>query len=934
MKKKAVLLTILFLFIAIFAIQSIPTAGAVPTNQVAIRSGPTTLVRLDPQARQRYVAPPATFLKNAANLEQVATATIIVNFNGAGWTSQAESAFRYAADIWETLITSSVPIVVDADFSPLDPGVLGGAGPTLVVRNFTNAPQPDTWYPIATANKLANTDHAPTTADIGATFSQSYPNWFFGTGSNTPSGKINFASVVLHELGHGLGFLGSMQVDDGTGNAECQGTAGEGCYGLSGFPMIYDRLTENGAGTPLLNFPNNSTTLGSELTSDSVYFDSLNANAANGDNRVPLYAPSSWNPGSSYSHLAESYNNTPQALMTFSIAPGETIHNPGSVTLCMFKDMGWTVSEACSVAPISGLVAENDSPTVLGNSTNLTATITSGSGVTYEWDFGDGNGDTGAAVSHIYAASGNYTATITATNSVSQDTTTTLVQVDSLINGLAAENDGPTTLGDSTHLTATISGGSNVSYEWDFGDGNSDTGATVSHTYSSPGSYQATITATNSVGYDTTTTLVQVDSLINGLAAENDGPTTLGDSTHLTATISGGSNVSYEWDFGDWNGDTGAEVSHAYAAPGEYTAIVTATNSVSQESTTTMVEIQDVPINGLAAANSSPTLLGDTTFLTATISSGSNVDYEWNFGDGNSDTGAEVDHIYTSLGEYTAVVTATNSAGQQSTSTLVQIVDVPIGGLAAENSGPTILGNTTSLTATISSGSNVTYEWSFGDGNGDSGAEVDHIYAAQGEYTAVVTATNSAGQQSTSTLVNIIDVPISGLTAENSSPTILGDTTFLTVTISGGSNVTYTWVFGDGAGDTGAEVSHAYAAPGQYTAVVTATNSAGQQSTSTLVQIVDVPISGLAAENDSPTTLGNNTQLTATISSGTNVTYNWAFGDGNSGNGVTVSHQYTAPGTYTATVTAINSVAEVSAITIVEVEAPLFLFYLPVISKP
>jgi PKD repeat protein len=592
--KKIVWLAILLFASAILVYRAQATAGAAPSNQAVALNGPTTLIRLDPQIRQRYVAPPAVFVQNRESLEEPATATIIVNFNGQGWTTEAQTAFRFAADIWETQITSAIPIEVDADFSPLPNGVLGGAGPTQIVRDFSNAPQPNTWYPIATANKLADVDLSPASADIGASFSKTFSSWYFGTDAVTPAGQINFVSVVLHELGHGLGFFGSMRVDDGSGSAECQGTAGEGCYGYSGFPVIYDRLTENGPGTPLLDFSINSTELGDQLTSNAVYFDSPSANAANGGSRVPLYAPSIWSQGSSYSHLAESYNNTPHALMTYSISRGETIHNPGLVTLCMFNDMGWTVADACGATPITGLTATNNSPTVLGATTYLTATISGGSNVSYEWAFGDGNGDTGAEVSHQYAATGAYTAMVTATNSVGQASTSTFVQVvDAAISGLAAENDGPTTLGSSTHLTATIGGGSNVTYEWTFGDGNGDTGAEVSHQYAAIGSYTAVVTATNSVGQESTSTLVKVvDTAISGLAAENDGPTTLGSSTYFTATISGGSNVTYEWAFGDGESGIGAEVSHQYAAAGTYTATVTASNSVSLVTTKTVVQVK------------------------------------------------------------------------------------------------------------------------------------------------------------------------------------------------------------------------------------------------------------------------------------------------------------------------------------------------------
>jgi PKD repeat protein len=479
-----------------------------------------------------------------------------------------------------------VTIVVDADFGPMGANILGGAGPVSFRRNFTNAPQTNTWYPIATANKLAGYDLEPGTADIEATFSSSYSNWDFGTDNTTDPLKISFASVVLHELGHGLGFLGSMRIDDGSGITECRGTSGEGCFGYSGSPMIYDRFTENGAGTALISYTNNSTNLAAQLTSNDLFFDSPGGNFANGDSRVPIYAPATWNPGSSYSHLAESFNPTSHALMTYSISWGETIHHPGSVTLCMFMEMGWTVSETCSSSPdtaISGLSAENDGPTIFGSATQLGADVTSGSNVTYDWDFGDGTSGSGQSVSHQYAAPGPYTAEVTATNSVNQGTATTSVLVQVAIGGLIASNDGPTPLGTSTQLSASVSSGSEVSYIWDFGDSTGGSGASASHTYSVPGVYVAEVIASNLVSQSTVTTEIQVQEEITGLSATDDGPTLLGMPTQFSASIASGSSVSYAWDFGDGEVGSGADVSRVYGSPGNYTVELTASNLVSQE---------------------------------------------------------------------------------------------------------------------------------------------------------------------------------------------------------------------------------------------------------------------------------------------------------------------------------------------------------------
>jgi PKD repeat protein len=212
------------------------------------------------------------------------------------------------------------------------------------------------------------------------------------------------------------------------------------------------------------------------------------------------------------------------------------------------------------------------------------------------------------------------------------------------------------------------------------------------------------------------------------------------------------------------------------------------------------------------------------TAFTASVTAGSGVSYVWNFGDGNTATGATVTHSYASVGSYTARVTATNSAGSVVATTPVTITDVPISGLSATNSSPTQLGNATAFTASVTAGSGVSYVWNFGDGNTATGATVAHSYASVGSYTARVTATNSAGSVVATTPVTITDVPVSGLSFTTSPTPTAGVTTFFTATIVAGTNVTYTWSFGDGSRSTGNPTSHTYATLGTYTVVVTATN--------------------------------------------------------------------------------------------------------------
>jgi len=189
-----------------------------------------------------------------------------------------------------------------------------------------------------------------------------------------------------------------------------------------------------------------------------------------------------------------------------------------------------------------------------------------------------------------------------------------------------------------------------------------------------------------------------------------------------------------------------------------------------------------------------------------------------------------------------AVTDALGLAGTPATTT-VTVTDAAIGGLSAATKSPTALRSATPFTATIAHGTNVSYAWGFGDGATGSGTTVQHTYSALGLYTVLVTATNSLGQATATTTVTVADQAITGLGAAGGSPRALGSATPFTATIAQGTNVSYAWGFGDGsAAGSGATASHAYGAPGTYTAVVTATNSTNQMTETTVVTVDDVPI--------------------------------------------------------------------------------------------
>lgn len=119
-------------------------------------------------------------------------------------------AFQFAADLWGATLDSNVPILVQASFDPLGANVLGSAGTTFVFDDFTGPfPFPgaqfaNTWFHSALADKRSGTELNPGFADIRARFSSDF-DFYLGL-DNNHGARNDLVAVLLHELGHGLGF--------------------------------------------------------------------------------------------------------------------------------------------------------------------------------------------------------------------------------------------------------------------------------------------------------------------------------------------------------------------------------------------------------------------------------------------------------------------------------------------------------------------------------------------------------------------------------------------------------------------------------------------------------------------------------------------------------------------------------------------------------
>jgi hypothetical protein len=276
-------------------------------------------------------------------------ANITVSY-GPGFTPQAREAFQRAIDVWRTHISTPVSIRISASYQNQGANTLASAGPRFLYE-LTNTNGDSFIIGDALADALLEGDQNPGEPDIIVNVNSGRNDWHFGAGNPGPA-EIDFTSVILHEIGHGLNFISLTNVDGGVGSL--------GIDELPGVPGIFSTgiVHEDSPGTfnPITNesiYPNPSTTLGDALTSNALFFTGENADVAaqtsTGPVPMQLYAPNTYRRGSSIAHFDESTYppGDPNALMTPQVGFNEVARVPGPNMCGLLSDLGWTLNQGC-----------------------------------------------------------------------------------------------------------------------------------------------------------------------------------------------------------------------------------------------------------------------------------------------------------------------------------------------------------------------------------------------------------------------------------------------------------------------------------------------------------------------------------------------------------------------------------------------------------
>ncbi len=374
----------------------------------------------------------------------------------------------------------------------------------------------------------------------------------------------------------------------------------------------------------------------------------------------------------------------------------------------------------------------------------------------------------------------------------------------------------------------------------------------------------------------------------------NDGPYCVGETIHLTVNQQAG--ATYTWTGPNGYTATGLTPSRPNCTlnmAGTYTCV---THVGSQTNTATT----EVVIYAQPTANFTNTTVcaGNTTQFTSTSTTnpaGQTIgSFQWNFGDGSTGTGQNATHTYAQPGTYQATLTVSTGNGH-CTDQITKTVTVEAAPTASFTATTVCQGDATQFTSTSTGQAINNYQWNFGDGSTGTGQNTTHTFTQPGNHQVTLTVQTAGG--CSDQITQTVTVNAQPTASFNATTVCQGEATQFTSTSTGQPN-SFQWNFGDGQNGTGQSANHTYTQPGTYHVTLTVQSASGCSDQITQV----VTVNALPTSNFTATSVcqGNPTQFTST-STGQPNSFQWNFGDGSTGTGQTVSHNYSAAGSYPVT---------------------------------
>lgn len=543
-------------------------------------------------------------------------------------------------------------------------------------------------------------------------------------------------------------------------------------------------------------------------------------------------------------------------------------------------------------------------PTDVCANTGVLFTDQSNGGVIDEWfwTFGDGATSTLQNPLHPYTDTGKFTVELVVYSMGCSDTIKRINYIH--VRPPIASFDTSFTCGDPLRRNFIDKSIGATSWEWDFGDGNTSTISSPSHVFAASGTYQVKLKVSN--GLCTHTTLRPV------LVIKENGKLTVSDSVgcrnvRVVFDVQNYNPVyvqQYTWFFEGFSGPSiitsNNPVASRLTVAGNYPSAVIVKNKLQCVDTFSV----NLPIRiygPKANFNVAPsTCFGNATvFNDSTVTDGINsiTNYTWNFGEGTTRTftNPPFTHVYDTTGTFGVSLLVVDAYGCRDSITKPSVITITDPIAAFTISDTSICPSAPIVFTNISSGTNITYDWDFGDGTTANTVSPSHSYTVDGTYTARLIIRDQYGCSDTATKIikaykSVADFAMSD--SFSSCPPL-----FVNFTNNSRGYVDLAWDFGDGGTSTLQNPAHIYIYPGTFNVKLWVRNNGGCSDTLVRPVIIQGPFGSFRYN---PLTLCAPGHVDFVATTQNAISYIWDFNDGNTifSSQTSIAHDYGVPGSY------------------------------------
>lgn len=532
---------------------------------------------------------------------------------------------------------------------------------------------------------------------------------------------------------------------------------------------------------------------------------------------------------------------------------------------------------------------------------------------TWMWDFGDGSTSGDEHPKHQFEDIGPMTISLTAINNGCAATATKNNYINSrgpvarflvhpncadprqvVFEDISVEDPAPT---------------APVTYTWDFGDGTTQPGAyhaNTAHTYVSVGTRTVTLTADNGSCHYVYSLPVDLFNLQPVITASKANPICRNEGLRLTATNMLANRVkSYAWQLNGQPAGIGLSTfDTTLTTNGSYHVVLTVTDIYDCLHTAAYDIVIGGPIVDFTVTNNGGCRNAAIGINVTETPANSIQTWAFDFGDGSTATytnNGPFNHVYTNVGSYNIKLLATDNAGCTAAvnKAAAAAITYPVANFTAEDSlycqGTNVqfVNNTTGI--------NMSYQWSYGDGTTSTDRDPVHVYTGVDSfYTVRLVATDANGCSDTLTkqrMIRIVAPKFTMSATDTASICPPLQTQFFSTTENAES---VRWNFGDGNISTLPNPGYFYDNFGSYVAKLYVIGYHGCVDSAQQTINLYNPQATTSINFGGPLTGCNTVNANFTITVPPSTRFMLYFNDGSidSSQNTTVSHLYARPGIY------------------------------------